>query len=375
MCNLRKGLLKQIKEKFGFGSWLDKASGEINDAKAMNEIAKAIKEHINRTLERKHSLSVVQKSQIRESILDELFGYGPLGPILRHPHVANIYLEGLDRAYIEKRGPRGSQKLQKIKLPFDNEEHLLNIVQGICRQLGEELTSDSPVISAAVPNGVRTYATMAPATVHGTTLSVICPKLTTIEVVPHWQLSISHHELLHEAIVRRNLVADDEHYSLKITLKEPRTHAYLYQFFSARSLRSKKIIFRGTIQLEDEAEQANESSNSSQNADNCGSATEAAVWVCAWTRRKSRFESVWAEGDEPIAKTGVAVTLTDTKTQTFECSLEVPPQAEKISIRIYLQAPACALISDLAFETSPQTKLRASQGPKNLELQPSLFWS
>jgi hypothetical protein len=346
MKTLRLGLLARVREKFG-GS-LDRDDQRLYDQ---------LSNYVDQTLDLKKTLSRAQKSQIRQSIFDEVFGLGPLGPLLRHPHVANIYLEGLERAYVEKYGPRGSHQIQKLRLPFENDEHLLDIIHRIIRPLGCELKASAPIASGVLPNGTRVYAAMQPASVHGPTLSLVCREQSTVEVVPNWHVSFTHFDQLHEAMPESMVIDGKEINAVRISLNEFRTDACLNQSFMARAMRGKKISFCGTLQLFDDPAWEQDSELPAELA-SC-SARGAAAYICASGR-----------GGKRIEQGRMTLDLIDGKTQAFQCTMVVPANAVKLTAGIGLHGPIRALIADLSFSVDAPAQLRPGQGPKNLELLP-----
>ncbi len=116
MKTLRIGVWENARKRFGL---------ELKSAE--QTVCDEVVAYVDQILVLKKTLSNAQKNQVKQSILDELFGYGPIGPAFRHPRVGNIYLEGTDAAYIEYCGTRGRREIQKMKLPFDSDEHLLDV--------------------------------------------------------------------------------------------------------------------------------------------------------------------------------------------------------------------------------------------------------
>jgi hypothetical protein len=343
MRTLRRGLSDKAKDKFRD----DIASGNVS----VNETGRA---YILNALSRNRSLSDAQKAYVRDAVLDDLFGFGPLGPLLRNPQVANIYLEGLHSAYVEKYGTRGAVKRHKVRVPFDNEEHLLDIINRIMVPMGSELSHRTPMVSVTLPNGSRAFAAMAPATVHGPTLSIICKEHSVKEVLPNWFASFSHFESVNEATsVKITLPDGSQTNGFKVQLDENRSTCYLSQSLNARPFRGKKILFSGVLQFHDEDELARRGSLDTAS----GERTAKVVIKAHGSNEKTLVASdhqIGFDANEPVSFTG---------------ELDVPVQAVKVRLGVYYRGPIKATLYQLSFKCEPAAKTYRSQGPKNFELR------
>ena len=342
MKSLRKGLSEKAKEKFRD----DIAAG----SESVYEVGRA---YILSALSRNRSLSDAQKAYVRDAVLDDLFGFGPLGPLLRNPHVGNIYLEGLNSAYIEKYGSRGAAKLHKVRVPFDDEEHLLDIINRIMVPMGSELSKRNPMVSVTLPNGSRAFAAMAPATVHGPTLSVICKEHLVKEVLPHWTASFSHAEFDCEATpVKVSLPDGSETNGIKVRLDESKSRCILGQALSARPFRGKRIHFSGKLQFRNGDELAKLGPSDESDFEQ----KVTVVLEAHGSKEKHLIASrkqVECKANEPVP---------------FEGELDVPIQAVKLRIGIHYRGPVEATLYQLSFESEPPAKSYRSLGPKNFEL-------
>lgn len=92
-----------------------------------------------------------------QTILDELFGFGPLGPVLRDPSVRDIWVNGPDNVVVERDG-----HFEKASVHFENEEHLLLTITKVVKPLGLELNDANPAIQAFLPNGSLVIAALPP---------------------------------------------------------------------------------------------------------------------------------------------------------------------------------------------------------------------
>jgi pilus assembly protein CpaF len=114
-------------------------------------------------------LTMLEKGILLQNVLDEVFGFGPLGPLLRDPSVGDICVNGPFSIYIERHG-----RLEKTNIAFENERHLRQTIDKIIQPLGRRLDDNSPMVDARLPNGSRVNATIPPVTIDGPTLTIRC---------------------------------------------------------------------------------------------------------------------------------------------------------------------------------------------------------
>lgn len=91
----------------------------------------------------------VQKQLFKE-VLDELTGYGPLQPLLDDPDTSEVMVNGPKNVYIELNG-----KLIKTDVVFENDEHVLRVIDRIISPLGRNIDTDHPTVDARLPDGSR----------------------------------------------------------------------------------------------------------------------------------------------------------------------------------------------------------------------------
>jgi pilus assembly protein CpaF len=114
-------------------------------------------------------LTMMEKSVLLQNVLDEVFGYGPLGPLLRDPSIGDICVNGPSSIYVERHG-----RLEKTQVVFENERHLRQTIDKIIQPLGRRLDENSPMVDARLPNGSRVNATIPPVSIDGPTLTIRC---------------------------------------------------------------------------------------------------------------------------------------------------------------------------------------------------------
>ncbi|HEY9717039.1 MAG TPA: ATPase, T2SS/T4P/T4SS family, partial [Trichormus sp.] len=114
-------------------------------------------------------LTMMEKGILLQNVLDEVFGFGPLGPLLRDPSVGDICVNGCNNVYVERHG-----RLEKTNIVFENERHLRQTIDKIIQPLGRRLDDNSPMVDARLPNGSRVNATIPPVTIDGPTITIRC---------------------------------------------------------------------------------------------------------------------------------------------------------------------------------------------------------
>src|ERR1700704_1922385 len=112
-------------------------------------------------------LSSVERQQISEEVLDEVFGLGPLEPLLQDPTISDILVNGHKQVYIERRG-----LLEITNVSFRDNGHLLRIIDKIVSQVGRRVDESNPMVDARLSAGSRVNAIVPPLAVDGPLLSI-----------------------------------------------------------------------------------------------------------------------------------------------------------------------------------------------------------
>ncbi len=102
-----------------------------------------------------------------DQVLDEVFGLGPLDPLMQDPTISDILVTTPHLVYIERAG-----KLEKTPIRFKDNQHLQRIIQKIVGQAGRRIDESSPMVDARLPDGSRVNAVIAPIAVEGPLLSI-----------------------------------------------------------------------------------------------------------------------------------------------------------------------------------------------------------
>jgi len=113
-------------------------------------------------------LSVVERDRLSREILDEIFGLGPLEPLLKDPGISDILVNGFNEIYIERAG-----KLEFVpNCSFKDNQHLKQIIDRIVSSVGRRVDESSPMVDARLPDGSRVHAVIPPVAIDGPYLSI-----------------------------------------------------------------------------------------------------------------------------------------------------------------------------------------------------------
>ena len=139
---------------------LGKAAGDS----ARDEVLVVIRNAVNSEVV---PLSFAERERLSREILDEIFGLGPLEPLLKDPNVSDILVNRFDRVYIERAG-----KLELTLLSFKDNVHLMQIIERIVSRVGRRVDESSPMVDARLADGSRVNAIIPPLAIDGPCLSI-----------------------------------------------------------------------------------------------------------------------------------------------------------------------------------------------------------
>ena len=129
-----------------------------------SEIADIIGELL---VERQEALNRAERETLVDDVLDELLGLGPLEPLLQDESVTDILVNGPGTVFVERQG-----LLERVKTEFQDERHLMRIIQKIVSAVGRRIDESSPFVDARLPDGSRVNAIVAPLAIDGPLLSI-----------------------------------------------------------------------------------------------------------------------------------------------------------------------------------------------------------
>ncbi len=112
-------------------------------------------------------LSLPEREQLITEILQEIFGFGPLEPLLADPSVSDILVNTHDMIFVERHG-----LLEETAVAFRDDQHLLQIIDRIVSMVGRRIDDSSPMVDARLPDGSRVNAVIPPVSIDGPHMSI-----------------------------------------------------------------------------------------------------------------------------------------------------------------------------------------------------------
>jgi pilus assembly protein CpaF len=112
-------------------------------------------------------LSVSERDRLVNDVQHELFGLGPLEPLLKDPTISDILVNSHDTIYIERRG-----KIEPTNVRFKDDEHLMRVIERIVSSVGRRIDESSPMVDARLQDGSRVNAIIPPLSIDGPVLSI-----------------------------------------------------------------------------------------------------------------------------------------------------------------------------------------------------------
>jgi pilus assembly protein CpaF len=113
------------------------------------------------------ALSETERALLEDQVLNETFGLGPIEPYLHDPDVSDILVNTNRQVYIERFG-----RLELTTTKFDDDDHVLKIIDRIVSRIGRRIDESSPMVDARLPDGSRVNAIIPPLAVDGPILSI-----------------------------------------------------------------------------------------------------------------------------------------------------------------------------------------------------------
>ncbi len=115
----------------------------------------------------KTPLSGPEKERLSLEVLDEVFGLGPLEPLLQDPTISDILVNGAKEVYVERAG-----LLEETKIMFKDDAHLMHIIDKIVSAIGRRVDESSPMVDARLADGSRVNVIIPPLAIDGPHLSI-----------------------------------------------------------------------------------------------------------------------------------------------------------------------------------------------------------
>jgi pilus assembly protein CpaF len=142
---------------------LDKFT-EVNREQVRREVAQILESLV---VGESTPMNLQERERLGQEVLDEVFGLGPLEPLLADPTISDILVNGHKRVYIERRG-----LLELTNIQFRDDIHLMAIIDRIVSAIGRRVDESSPMVDARLADGSRVNAIIPPLAVDGPTLSI-----------------------------------------------------------------------------------------------------------------------------------------------------------------------------------------------------------
>jgi pilus assembly protein CpaF len=113
------------------------------------------------------ALTKEERQRLVQEIQDEVFGLGPIEPLLRDPSVADILVNGPNHVFVERGG-----KIQRTPARFRDSAHLMRIIERIVSRVGRRIDESNPMVDARLEDGSRVNAIVPPLALDGPSLSI-----------------------------------------------------------------------------------------------------------------------------------------------------------------------------------------------------------
>jgi len=147
---------------------LDRINLEVLSTLPTERARSEIRAAVARLVEEERTpLSLVDKDRIIEEVLNEVFGLGPLEPLLQDPTLSDILVTTPRMVYVERDG-----KLFRSPVQFKDDAHLLRIIEKVVSRVGRRIDESSPMVDARLPDGSRVNAVIPPVAIDGPLLSI-----------------------------------------------------------------------------------------------------------------------------------------------------------------------------------------------------------
>ena len=138
--------------------------GRMDQEQLRSEVRRAAEELCRQSTD---LLSVGERERLVEEVLNETFGLGPLEPLMNDATVSDIMINGPKVVYVERKG-----RIQRSDVVFDDEKHLLQIVQRIAGRVGRRVDETTPMVDARMSDGSRFNAIIPPLALDGSLVSI-----------------------------------------------------------------------------------------------------------------------------------------------------------------------------------------------------------
>ena len=112
-------------------------------------------------------LNFEEREELVKQVLDEIFGLGPIQPLIEDPDISDVMVNTYKSVYIERQG-----RIEKTDVRFQDDRHLLQVIDRIVSAVGRRIDDSSPMVDARLPDGSRVNAIIRPLALDGPHLSI-----------------------------------------------------------------------------------------------------------------------------------------------------------------------------------------------------------
>lgn len=162
----QRDAFKDLKERIQ-----DKLVAELDpamDVSRTDEVRRTIQDMYDQILTQENIiLSRSERERLFEGIVAEILGFGPLEALLSDESVSEIMVNGPEKVFVERKG-----KLSLTNIVFENNEHVMRVIDRIVSPLGRRVDESSPYVDARLPDGSRVNAIIPPLALNGPTLTI-----------------------------------------------------------------------------------------------------------------------------------------------------------------------------------------------------------
>jgi pilus assembly protein CpaF len=137
---------------------------DLNKESVRGQIGAAVERLI---LDEGVPMTAAERERLIEEILDEVFGLGPLEPLLKDPAISDIMVNGFDNVYIERAG-----RVVETNVRFKDQSHVRMIIERIVSAIGRRIDDSSPIVDARLADGSRVCAVIPPLSLIGPVISI-----------------------------------------------------------------------------------------------------------------------------------------------------------------------------------------------------------
>jgi pilus assembly protein CpaF len=149
------------------GKLLAETDGDVN-LSHLPQMRQMIETLFNQVLAEENLLYIRSvRSQMLEWVQSDILGYGPIEPLLNDGSITEVMVNGPKNVYVERRG-----LIEKTTVNFEDDAHLMRIIDRIVSPLGRRVDESSPMVDARLPNGYRVNATIPPLSLEGPVLTI-----------------------------------------------------------------------------------------------------------------------------------------------------------------------------------------------------------